>query len=109
MNTYHELKYKVFKSGSKVNLFIGINVIIFVVLSLINLVQFLFFKQSGFESLIFNWLGVPANPESLLYRFWTPITYMFVHNGLLHILFNMLWLFWMGRIFESFQSSKKIT
>lgn len=109
MNTYHELKYKVFKSGSKVNLFIGINVIIFVVLSLINLVQFLFFKQSGFESLIFNWLGVPANPESLLYRFWTPVTYMFVHNGLLHILFNMLWLFWMGRIFESFQSSKKIT
>ncbi len=109
MNTYQELKYKVFNSGSKVNLFIGINVIIFLVLSLINLIQFLFFRQSGFQNLTYEWLGVPANPENLLYRFWTPITYMFVHNGLLHILFNMLWLFWMGRIFESFQSAKKIT
>ncbi len=109
MNTYNELKYKVFKSGSRVNLFIGINVIIFIALSLVSLARLLFFKQGGFESFAYEYLGVPANLQSLLYRFWTPFTYMFVHNGLIHILFNMLWLFWMGKIFESFQSPKKLT
>ena len=109
MNTYNELKYKVFKSGSRVNLFIGINVIIFIALSLVSLVRLLFFKQGNFEGFAYEYLGVPANLQSLLYRFWTPVTYMFVHNGLIHILFNMLWLFWMGKIFESFQNPKKLT
>lgn len=109
MNTYNELKYKVFNSGSKVNLFIGLNVVVFVVLSVVHLIAYLFLQTTSFQNLIYEWLGVPASLEKLLFRFWTPLTYMFVHNGLLHILFNMLWLFWMGRIFESFLSPKKIT
>ncbi|ADY53981.1 Rhomboid family protein [Pseudopedobacter saltans DSM 12145] len=109
MNTYNELKYKVFNSGSKVNLFIGINVIVFLMLSIISLVSLLFFKQGGIDLFTYEYLGVPANLHSLLYRFWTPFTYMFVHEGIWHILFNMLWLFWMGKIFEGFQNPKKLT
>ena len=36
------------------------------------------------------------------------ITYMFMHAGVLHILFNMLWLFWFGRLFLAFFSSKHL-
>lgn len=109
MNTYNELKYKVFNSGSKVNLFIGLNVIVFLILAVISLVRFLFFKESGLENVIYEYLGVPANLNHLLSRFWTPFTYMFVHDGILHILFNMLWLFWMGKVFEGFQKPQKLT
>jgi membrane associated rhomboid family serine protease len=35
-------------------------------------------------------------PAEILYRPWTPFTYMFVHDGFFHLLFNMLALFFFG-------------
>jgi membrane associated rhomboid family serine protease len=35
-------------------------------------------------------------PDMVLYRPWTVLTYMFVHAGFLHILFNMIALFFFG-------------
>src|SRR5690606_2879752 len=46
-----------------------------------------------------EWLSVPSNPEILLQRFWTPVTYMFLHSGFLHLLFNILGLYWFGKLF----------
>ena len=36
------------------------------------------------------------------------ITYMFMHAGFLHILFNMLWLYWFGALFLMFFSAKHL-
>lgn len=41
------------------------------------------------------------------FRVWQPITYMFMHGGFTHILFNMLTLFMFGRILENFWGSKR--
>ena len=30
---------------------------------------------------------------------WSLLTYMFMHAGFMHILFNMLWLYWFGALF----------
>lgn len=35
-------------------------------------------------------------PTAVLARPWTPFTYMFLHGGLMHLLFNMLGLFFFG-------------
>ncbi len=35
-------------------------------------------------------------PAGILYRPWTPVTYMFLHGGLWHLFFNMLALFFFG-------------
>ena len=40
------------------------------------------------------WLGLI--PAEVLARPWTPFTYMFLHGGLMHLLFNMLGLFFFG-------------
>jgi membrane associated rhomboid family serine protease len=45
------------------------------------------------------WLGLI--PSAVLYRPWTPFTYMFLHGGLMHILFNMLGLFFFGPQLEA--------
>jgi membrane associated rhomboid family serine protease len=40
-------------------------------------------------------------PAAVLLRPWTPITYMFVHAGFMHILFNMVGLFFFGPRLEA--------
>jgi len=39
---------------------------------------------------------------------WTLVTYMFLHFNFLHILFNVLWLYWMGKIFLFYFDEKKL-
>lgn len=100
---FQDLKYKVFQSGDPSFLYIGINTIIFVVLALINLPLFLSGNGGlAYESFVREYAGFPAMLSKLPIRFYTIITYQFFHDGFFHLLFNMLWLYWMGRIFLDF-------
>lgn len=100
---FQDLKYKVFQSGDSSYLYIGINTIIFVALALINLPVFL--SGNGglvYDGFIREYAGFPAMISKLPERFYTILTYQFFHEGFFHLLFNMLWLYWMGRIFLDF-------
>lgn len=102
-NLLKDLKFKVFQSGNPVFFYIGINVIIFVVIALLNIPFFLSGKGGiAYDALVREYAGFPAALSKLPFRFYTIITYQFFHDGLWHILFNMLWLFWMGNIFIDF-------
>ncbi|MBS1504456.1 MAG: rhomboid family intramembrane serine protease [Bacteroidetes bacterium] len=52
-------------------------------------------------------MRLPSSLARLSHRFWTPLTYMFMHAGVFHILFNMLWLYWIGQIFEEYLGNKR--
>lgn len=52
--------------------------------------------------------AVPASLRTLAMKPWTLITYMFTHKDILHILFNMLWLYWFGRIFLEYLDQRKL-
>ncbi|SMC68665.1 rhomboid family intramembrane serine protease [Pedobacter nyackensis] len=102
-NVLKDLKYKVFQSGNPVFFYVGVNVLIYVVITLLNVPFFLSGKGGiAFDSLIREYAGFPASVEKLPFRFYTIITYQFFHGGLMHVLFNMLWLFWVGNIFLDF-------
>lgn len=60
-----------------------------------NLIVFVL--QFVFRPHLTTWLALHP-PDVLPFRFqiWRPFTYMFVHGGLSHILFNMLFLFMLG-------------
>lgn len=47
---------------------------------------------------IAEWLTLPSAFPIFITRPWTIITYMGVHFEVLHMLFNVLWLYWFGRI-----------
>lgn len=98
-----DLKFKVFQSGNPVFFYIGVNVLIFVAFALLNIPFFLSGKGGvAYDALIREYAGFPSSLSKLPFRFYTIITYQFFHDGLWHILFNMLWLFWMGSIFIDF-------
>jgi membrane associated rhomboid family serine protease len=64
------------------------------------------FNVSG--AFLLTYLAVPANLSHLLFRLWTPITYMFLHEEFFHILFNMFALYWFGKIFLVFFTEKQL-
>lgn len=76
--------------------FIYVNVALFLLVWLVVVVLTLF-NVDG--SAVQRWLELPAWPVSFLRQPWSIITYMFMHADVLHLLFNMLWLYWFGRLF----------
>ena len=57
---------------------------------------------------VFEWLELPASFTQFIIQPWSLFTYMFMHAGFLHILFNMLWLYWFGALFLMFFSAKHL-
>ena len=69
-------------------------------------VLFLLFNVQDIPFLFY--LQLPASFEALLLRPWTLVTYMFTHYEFLHILFNMLWLYWFGGLFLTFFNERQL-
>jgi membrane associated rhomboid family serine protease len=105
---WEEIRTQVFRSGNRLNLLIGINVIVFLFLSLLGVVEMLTTRNAAISAVLNDYLAVPSYLPKLLIRFWTPLTYMFLHSGFFHILFNMLWFYWMGNIFQEYLGGKKL-
>lgn len=57
---------------------------------------------------IFELLALPASFTRFILQPWSLFTYMFMHAGFMHILFNMLWLYWFGQLFLYFFSGKHL-
>ena len=95
-----------YRGGSMLMRIIYINIAIFVVLRVTVFVATLFNADAA--PLLMQWVEMPGSLWLLLRRPWTLVTYMFSHYDVWHILFNMLWLYWLGRIFMEYFSPKQL-
>ncbi|MCA1757125.1 MAG: rhomboid family intramembrane serine protease [Bacteroidales bacterium] len=96
-----------FKKGSNLLKLIYINSALFLLFALLKIVTVLF-NTPDLETVMLGYLATPASPSTLLVRPWTLITYMFLHTDFFHLLFNMLWLWWFGKIFTDYFNQKRI-
>ena len=90
-----------YERGSISLKFIYINIGIFILTSLVGVVLMLFNLNGG------GWLDVlelPAWLPQFIKQPWSLVTYMFLHADILHLLFNMLWLYSFGQLFLMFFS-----
>lgn len=83
--------------------FIYVNVGVYLLCALVSVLFKLFNLSSGTFLL---YLECPADIWVLLKQPWSLLTYMFMHSGVLHLLFNMLWLYCFGRFFLYEYSSR---
>ena len=74
---------------------ISVNVGIFILVWLITLIGHAFGLEGNFTR---EWLSVPADVSTAFTRLWTVATYMVTQYDFIHLLFNMLWLYWFGLI-----------
>lgn len=105
---WQDFRFKILHSGSKIGLLIGINVLVFLLINIPATFEALFLRSENITQIAFEYLKLPANLSTLAKHFWTPVTYMFMHSGVLHILYNMVWLYWMGQLFEEYLGNKRI-
>lgn len=76
---------------------IAINVIVFLVQALFGGIQI---GDSSLNRILITWLGFSPELITAVTQPWRFVTYMFLHGGGFHLIFNMLWLWWMGRAVE---------
>lgn len=113
-NIMNELRES-FKKGSVLTKLIYINLGVFILVKLAYVFYFLATPASehGMKALIFQskylaFLMVSSEPWMLMLRPWTLFSYMFLHFGFLHILFNILVLYWFGRIYLQYLTPKQL-
>ena len=86
-----------------------LNIGVFVLYSISNAVITLFTGQLGLiPRLADNLLALPSDPFKLIVRPWTLLTYMFTHFSFRHILFNMIILYFSGKMFMEYLGEKRM-
>lgn len=105
MNLLDRLKYE-WNKGSMIVRILMMNVLVFIISGIAFAVAKLF--NYDLHSLFIHWMALHSNLKHLLYTPWTIITYGFLHADFWHILFNMLWLYWIGQTLEEYIGTRKI-
>ncbi len=99
-----------FKTGNMVVRLILINVAVFVgvnILSVFMSVSNGFATGPGFKQFVY-FFSVASDLKELVFHPWGLFTCMFLHMDFMHIFWNMLWLYWFGRIAGDMLNDKRI-
>ncbi len=103
MDIWSDIKAS-FREGSVITRLIYVNLAVFLIFRLIQV----FFFLSGEPFYGIQWFELPAGIGAFLRQPWSIVTYMFLHFDFLHILFNLLVLYWFGRIFLDYYDQNQM-
>ena len=102
-NIIDEIKQS-FNKGNYLTRLIYINAGVFLVVKLLSVI----FTLLGISNIWISYLELPAFVQTLLKQPWSIITYMFMHHDFIHLIFNLLTLYWFGKMFIGYFSQKQL-
>ena len=112
MNDFSHTIKNILKGNNNLNKLLVINVFVFLLMGILLLLSYLFQSPSFsfFISELQNKLALPATFSDFIVQPWSLFTYMFMHSStdIFHIIFNMLWLYWMGGLLQEYLGTKKL-
>ncbi len=100
-----------FRSGTMITQLIMINVIIFIVLVLLKVFTYNFSMNTDswiYTQIVKEWLSTPGYWKELMVKPWTLVTSMFLHQGVWHLAWNMIVLYWFGRILGDLLGDRRV-
>lgn len=104
---WRELKQTLLRKDRMVTQLIAINATVFLAINLLQLGFWL--SGNGLAAFYYaDYLGVPSGLRLLWHQPWTLITSLFTQGEVMHLLFNMLVLYWFGNILTEFLGNRKI-
>lgn len=95
-----------FKMGGALNQLIIINLGVYLAFLVLRILSFLL--QVSISNFFIEFTALPSDLLKFATRPWTIISYMFLHEGFFHILFNMLWLFFGGQLFLQYFGGRRL-
>ncbi len=90
-----------------------INAVLFAMLSFVKLIYLMSYDKDYtalnlFHSQIFNWTIFSGNVSAEAIKPWTIITFMFIHDNVMLVISNMLWLWCFGYILQDLSGNSKL-
>jgi membrane associated rhomboid family serine protease len=103
MSFIDTIKYK-YKTGSIIEKLIYLNVVVFGLTLFITVFQGLYKGQQNF---LVEWFSLDDNLDKFLTKPWSIISYGFLHADFVHLIFNMITLYFIGNLFIQYFSQKQ--
>jgi len=97
------------QDGNSLVMLIAILALVFCLFKFLYITYYLSgWSFDSYYKSIFNWFILPAQVGKLADRPWTILTYMFMHDGVFHLLGNVLWLWAFGFILQDLAGNGKL-
>lgn len=97
-----------FSYGNMIIRLIIVNVSIFLIINLLKVFMHHGGAPNNWYDRILGWFKISSDPIEVLTHPWSIFTHMFMHEGFWHLLWNMLFLYWFGRILGDLLGDKRI-
>lgn len=111
MRVFDEIKRFYAEGNNMVRKLVVVNVLVFLAASLVALILWSVYGKplglDGYFKTFIKFFAVPADPAAFILRPWSLVTYSFMHIEFVHILFNMIILYWLGSIFKEYLGNGK--
>ncbi len=103
---------QLFLSKTVLSRLLLINTAVFIVVQLIETLAWLAGADNSGAGvaigLVAEYFALPSDLNTLIFKPWTFFTYMFLHEGFFHLLFNMVMLYFGSRIFLEYLGPRKL-
>ena len=104
MSFINDIKLR-YKKGNIVEKLIYINIAVFILTLFVNVIQGLYKGELNF---VFEWFSLDDCFSSVLTKPWTIISYGFLHADFIHILMNLIVLYFIGNLFIEYFTQKQL-
>ncbi len=104
MSFINDIKNR-YHNGNIVEKLIYINIAVFITTLLVSVIQGLYKVQLNF---LVDWFSLDNEISSLLTKPWSLISYGFLHADFLHILMNLIVLYYIGNLFLEYFTQKQL-
>jgi membrane associated rhomboid family serine protease len=102
-----DLRNEFSKTNNSIVKLILVNVAVFLIFLVLNII-FSLSQYTGYYNAVMAQVALPAHFATFIVKPWTLLTNFFVHQSIWHLLFNMLFLYWFGRLVEEYLGSKRL-
>lgn len=107
MNLIDDIKVR-FGNGDVLIRLILINIAVFLVISFLKLFGWIGIINTDFIKLLIDKISFAIYLPKLITQPWSMFTYMFVHESLGHIFWNMIVFYWVGQLILEYLGGKKL-
>lgn len=96
-----------YQSKSPIPFIISAQIIVFVLIHLFDLLYEVKLIQFPLYDNVVRLLSLPLSSADFIQQPWSILSYPFIHTGLFQIVFDCLWMYWMGTLFLNFLNNRQ--